>query len=109
MAEDQVYDLREMIANETNRFVNTMLRGEWTISDNIRITMNNGMSLGYINPEGCTNYITGTKFVKKTDIEDWAEIYFFDVLSGKISIAKFVEDVYLVAAVWRRELKKQEE
>ena len=103
------YSLEQKVRDRTNVFVSDLLGGACPVSSAISFLVIEGMSFGYYNPDGATNHILGTSLKTQEEIEEYAKERFFDVLTGKYSIGKFCEEIFTIAAVFRRETRKAEE
>ena len=103
------YSLEHKVQHQTNVFVSDLLGGAYSVSSSITGLVIEGLSFGYYNPDGATDHIRGVDFKTQEEIEDYARLRFFEVLTGKQSIGKFCEEIFTIAAVFRRETRKAEE
>jgi len=103
------YSLESKVQHQTNVFVSDLLGGAYSVSSGITNLVIEGLSFGYYNPDGATNHILGVTFQSQEEIEEYARERFFEVLTGKMAIGKFCEEIFTCAAVFRRETRKKED
>jgi hypothetical protein len=103
------YSLESKVQHQTNVFVSDLLGGVYSVSSGITNLVIEGLSFGYYNPDGATDHILGVTFQSQEEIEEYARERFFEVLTGKMTIGKFCEETFTIAAVFRRETRKKED
>lgn len=101
-------NLNEAIARQASVFMSDLLGSSYAVNSGITHVINEGMSFGYYAPEDELKHLIKTNCESLTEIQQHGEKRFFDVLCGSNTVGQFVEEIFTIAAVYRRDLKKKE-